>query len=196
MARAWRSGSAALGDEGREILLGLLAVQFLLGYEWAMSGVSKLLKGGFINALEDDVRFRSGAVPDWYKAFLDGLVIPNARFVGAFVVIGELFLGTALIAAALIWASRWAHLSTAGRTVLLSTIVVAGVVAILMNVNYHLYTGSNHPWLIAADPFAEGVDLDSLMPLAQAILAVVSLRMLLRLRHARSTQVTALSGPT
>lgn len=180
------AGSRPL-DEGRVALLGLLAVQFLLGYEWLMSGLSKLLKPGFIYAFREDLVFRSRAVPAWYKALLDGFAIPNSEVVGAVIVIGELFLGGALMTAAVLWAVRWSRFSTAGRSVILLTIIAAGVVAAVANVNYHIYTAASHPWFIAADPFEEGIDLDSLMPVLQVILSLVGLRYLIALRGAVRT---------
>lgn len=188
-------GAAEVGGDGTA-MRGLLAVQLILGYEWLMSGLSKLLKGGFVSALGGDLVFRSAHVPGWYRFFLTAIVIPNARFFGAVVVIGELLLGSSLLAAAIIWATRWSRLSLAGRTVILSTVVVAGIVAIAMNVNYHIYTASGHPWLIAADPFGEGIDLDSLMPLLQAVLAVVALRRLFWLhRRDRASRRAAVPRP-
>ena len=185
MARERRSHAGP--DEDGAAIRGLLAVQLVLGYEWLMSGLSKLLKGGFAYALKDDLVFRSTTAPGWYRSILMTLVIPNARFFGAVVVIGELLLGASLLAAALIWATRWGRLSLGGRTAVLLTIIVGGAVAIAMNINYHLYTGSSHPWLIAADPFGEGIDLDSVMPLLQAILAAVALHRLVGLHAAART---------
>ena len=170
--------------DGRPALLGLLAVQFFLGYEWLLSGLSKLLKPGFVYAFKDDLVFRSSSVPAWYRSVLEGIAIPNSETVAAFIVIGELFLGASLIAAAALWALRWQHFSLAGRSVILLMIIAAGVVAIVANVNYHIYTSASHPWVIAADPFEEGVDLDSLMPVLQVILSLVSLRYLVALRRA------------
>ena len=169
-------------DEGRAALLGLLAVQLFLGYEWLMSGLSKLLKPGFINALREDLVFRSRAATAWYRALLDGIAIPNSEIVGTVIVIGELFLGAALMTAAVLWAIRWSRFSTAGRSVILVTIIAAGVIAVVANVNYHFYTAASHPWFIAADPFQEGVDLDSLMPVVQVVLSLVALRYLIVLR--------------
>lgn len=53
-------------------------------------------------------------------------------------------------------------------------LVLAGVA---MNVGFHLANGSAHPWLIPEDGFDEGVDLDSLMPAIQLVLAGVSGRL-------------------
>ena len=180
-------------DEGRAALLGLLAVQFFLGYEWLMSGLSKLLRPGFIYALREDLVFRSRAVTAWYRALLDGIAIPNSEIVGAVIVIGELFLGAALMTAAVLWAVRWSRFSSAGRSVILLMIIAAGVIAVVTNVNYHIYTAASHPWFIAADPFEEGVDLDSLMPVVQVVLSLVALRYLIVLRGAVKT--THVPGP-
>ena len=78
--------------------------------------------------------------------------------------------------------------------VLLAAIVLpnrrsAWVVAIFMNINFHLAGGANHPWLLAADPNGEGVDLDSLMPIIQTIISGVAFVFLRRLRSARPAAV-------
>ena len=187
----------AFEGDARPLLVGMLAVQILLGYEWFMSGLSKLLRGGFIAALKDDMTFRANSLSGWYRWMLDAIAIPNAQVIAVLVIAGQLVLGTALIGVALIWLTRWSELSDRGRTALLTVVVGAGVIAIVMNVNFHLYTGSTHPWVIAADPFAEGVDLDSLMPLTQAILAGISLRYLLAIRRRsfRARPATARAAP-
>jgi hypothetical protein len=66
-----------------------------------------------------------------------------------------------------------------------------------VNVNFHLAGGANHPWLIAADPNGEGVDLDSLMPIIQVIIygvAFVFLRRLSLERTATAQQPAAASA--
>ena len=56
---------------------------------------------------------------------------------------------------------------------------------IFMNVNFHLANGSAHPWLIPGEGFDEGIDLDSLMPAIQLVLAAVSAGTWLALRRER-----------
>jgi hypothetical protein len=46
-----------------------------------------------------------------------------------------------------------------------------------MAVNFHLANGARHPWLIPKSGFDEGVDLDSLLPVIQLIMAGVTLRL-------------------
>lgn len=178
-----RSTSFSFDGPARPILAGLLAIQGFLGYEWLMSGLSKVLSASFVPDLGANLADATKDLTGPYKSFLDAVVIPNAQPFGYLVLLGELGLGVLLIATALAWWFRWDRLSLTGRSVLLGLIVAAGAVAIFMNVNFHLANGGSHPWLIAADPFDEGVDLDSVMPLVQAAISLVSLRLLLDARR-------------
>ena len=192
-----RQPEVAFEGSARPLLIGLLAIQIFLGYEWLMSGLSKVLAGDFATGLADQLTDLSKDLSGWYKSFLDGIVIPNGQLFGYFVMIGELALGVVLIVAALIWLTRWSGMSFGARQILLGVIVASGVVAILMNINFHLANGGTHPWLIAADPFDEGIDLDSLMPVIQAIISVVAFAFWRRLRATRPTTVTrpAIAAP-
>ena len=177
----------------RPLLGGLVLIQAFLGYEWFMSGIAKALSSDFVSGLGDELTDTSKDLSGFYKWFLDGIVIPNAPQFGYLVMVGELAIGIGLIALAAVWWFRWAGLSYNGRSVLLGLIVVAGVVAVFMNINFHLANGSTHPWFIAADPFDEGVDLDSVMPLLQLAIsgvALVVLRQVRATRHASETRPT------
>ena len=180
-----RSSGTAPSFEGdaRPLLVGLLAVQIFLGYEWLMSGISKVIAGDFASGLASTLSDQSKDLTGWYKSFLDTIVIPNGQLFGYLVMAGELALGIVLIVASLVWLTRWSRLASRGRGIVLSLVVLAGLVAIFMNVNFHLMSGANHPWIIAADPNGEGIDLDSVMPIIQLIISAVSLRYLLALRQ-------------
>ncbi len=168
----------------RPLLIGLLAVQIFLGYEWFMSGLAKALAGDFASGLAGTISDQTKDLSGPYKSFIDGVVIPNGQLFGYLVTAGELALGIVLVGAALLWITRWSQLGFTGRQVVLGLIVLSGVVAVFMNVNFHLAGGANHPWLIAADPNGEGVDLDSLMPIIQIIISGVASVFLRRLRSA------------
>lgn len=170
----------------RPLLLGLLAVQIFLGYEWLMSGLAKVIAGDFASGLAGTLSDQTKDMSGPYKSFIDGVVIPNGQTFGYLVMAGELTLGIALIGAALLWLVRWSQMSFEGRQLVLGLIVLSGVVAIFMNVNFHIAGGANHPWLIAADPNGEGVDLDSLMPIIQVIISGVAFTFLRRLRSTRT----------
>ncbi len=182
------NGKPDLQFEGsaRPLLLGLLAVQIFLGYEWLMSGLSKVLAGDFASGLAGTLSDQTKDMSGSYKSFIDGVVIPNGPAFGYLVMAGELALGLVLIGAALLWITRWSRMNYAGRQVVLGLIVLAGFVAIFMNVNFHIAGGASHPWLIAADPNGEGVDLDSLMPIIQIIISGTAFAFLRRLRATRT----------
>ncbi len=159
---------------GRIALIGLLFVQLFVGYEWFMSGVTKIVRGGFPSGLGDELADKSTGAAHWYKSFLEGSIIPNATVFGYLIEIGELLVGIALIAAALLWLLRWERLPRGGRLTVLATTVSASLAGIFMAVNFHLANGAPHPWLIPTDGFDEGVDLDSLLPMVQLVLIAVS----------------------
>ena len=170
--------------EGRIALLGLLTIQAFLGYEWLMSGLTKVVRGGFPSGLADELTEKSKGAAGWYADFLESTVIPNAKLFGYLIMLGEMLIGVVLIAAAAAWLWRWERLSHGGRVAVLAGTALASVAAIFMNVNFHVANGSSHPWLIPADGFDEGVDMDSLLPLLEIVLLVVSATLLRRLRRA------------
>ncbi len=155
-------------------LIGLLLVQLFVGYEWFMSGLTKIVRGGFPGGLAKDLTEKSAGAAHWYKSFLDGSIIPNATAFGYLIEIGELLVGAALIAAALVWLLRWQQLPQGGRLAVLATTVLASLGSIFMAVNFHLANGAPHPWLIPKDGFDESVDLDTLLPMIQLVLIGVS----------------------
>lgn len=158
-------------------LIGLLLVQLAIGYEWAMSGLTKIVRGGFPSGLAAELRDKSQGAAGWYKSFLDSVVIPNGSVWGYAIEISELVIGLALIAAALVWLFRWDRLFARGRSNVLLTIALVSLGAIFMAVNFHLANGAPHPWLIPKSGFDEGVDLDSLLPVIQLIMAGACLRL-------------------
>src|SRR6266536_5253075 len=115
-------------------LIGLLLVQLFIGFEWFMSGLTKLYRGGFPSGLATELREKSDGAAGWYKSFLDGSVIPNASAFGYLIEISELLVGVALIVAAIVWLARWQRLGDGGRVALLGTTIAASLAAIVMAV--------------------------------------------------------------
>lgn len=163
-------------------LTGLLVIQILVGYEWLISGVTKLWRGGFATGLADELRDKSKGVASWYQGFLDAVVIPHAWAVGWFVLVAEILIGVALMVGAIVWLMWWSRLPAAARPLLVGVMTFAAIGAILLNVSFHLANGAPHPWLIPKAGFDEGVDLDSLMPLVEAAFVVTNFRCLAILR--------------
>jgi hypothetical protein len=179
----------------RLALKGLLLIGAFVGYEWFMSGLAKIVRGGFPSGLGDELREKSEGTVGWYKSFLDGTVIPNSKVFGILIEVGEVAIGVALIAAAILLLWRWQRLSYRSEMAVLATVALASLGAILMNVNFHLANGSPHPWLIPKDGFDEGVDLDSLLPLIQLAFLVVSTKLLVALRRDRAAQAARADRP-
>ena len=182
-------------DAARLALKGFIVVGAFVGYEWFMSGLTKIARGGFPSGLADELREKSEGTVGWYKSFLDGTVIPNAKAFGVLIEIGELAIGAILIAAAIIFFLRWRRLSYGWTVGLLGGVALASLGGILMNINFHLANGSAHPWLIPKDGFDEGVDLDSFMPLVQLVFLVVSTKLIIALRRDRLAERRAPHAP-
>ncbi len=170
---------------GRVPLIGLLAVQAAIGYEWFMSGLTKIVRGGFPAGLAEELEEKSVGAPGWYRTIIDDVLIPNATTAGYLTEIGELLVGIALIGVAAAFIFVPDRLTRQVQEALFALTAIAGLLALVMNVNFHLANGSAHPWLVPKDGFDEGVDLDSLMPFIEITLIVVSIAALRRLRSAR-----------
>ena len=172
-------------NSNRIPLIGLLVIQAAIGYEWAMSGLTKIVRGDFPSGLGAELRDKSQGAPSWYRSFLDGSVIPHASSWGYAIEISELAIGVALIVAAAIWLFRWESLGATRQQTLLLAVAAAALAGIVMNVSFHLANGAPHPWLIPRSGFDEGVDLDSLMPFIQLVIAAGALRMWTLARRAQ-----------
>ena len=167
----------------RLALIGFIGVAAFIGYEWLMSGLTKIVRGGFPSGLAGELREKSEGTIGWYKSFLDGTVIPNGNAFGIVIEVSELAIGVILIGAAVLILCRWQRLTYRQEIGVLVAVAAASLGAILMNVNFHLANGSPHPWLIPGDGFDEGVDMDSLLPLIELAFLVVSTKLLLMLRR-------------
>lgn len=170
----------------RLALLSVLAVQAAIGYEWTMSGLTKLVRGGFPAGLADELAEKSAGSPDWFRAVIDDVLIPNARTVGYLTEYGELVIGIVLLTGAALVAFASHRLAPTAIDVVLAAVAAAALAAILMNVTFHLANGSPHPWLVPEDGFDEGVDLDSLMPFVELVIVVFSVGTLMARRRART----------
>lgn len=180
-----RSTTEALG---RLPLIGILLIQIFVGYEWFDSGLTKIARGGFPAGLAADLHDRVKSASGWYRSFVDGSIIPHGVFFGYLIEIGELLVGVAFIAAALVWLFRWERLPDRGRLTVLAVTILAAVAGIFMAVNFHVANGGTHPWLIPKDGFDESVDLDTLVLAVQAILIVVSVGAWRAIRQASPTR--------
>jgi uncharacterized membrane protein YphA (DoxX/SURF4 family) len=178
-----RSQDALEGTVCRAGLLTLLVVQLILGYEWFVSGVTKIASGTFVSGLADNLRSNADSAPGFYRSLIHSTLIPNARTLAVLIEIGELLVGIALIAAAIVWLTRWARLPDRARTALLGTTMLAALGATFMAINFHLARGGNHPWLIPADGMDETIDVDIVLVFTQLTILAFSAYVLLKIRR-------------
>lgn len=167
-------------------MIGLLLVEMIIGYEWFMSGLVKILRGDFPAGLADALLAKSEGVPAWYASLMTSAFIPNAEVFGYVIEIAEILAGVALIAGPLIWLFAWDRVSDRLRAAVLLFTAVALIGGTFLAINLHLANGAPHPWLIPGDSFDEGIDLDSVLPATQIVIAAVSIILLRRLSRGRA----------
>jgi len=173
--RATSDAAAGGVAASRLPLIGLMAVQVFMGYEWLVSGLTKVVRGGFPAGLADELAEKSQGSPGWYVSFLNDVVIPNGKLFGYLTEIGELLIGVTLMAGALVWLLAWGRASVPLRAATLTLIGTAALGGAFMTINFHLANGSaTQPWMLPGGVFDEGVDLDSLMSATQLALAGIA----------------------
>jgi thiosulfate dehydrogenase (quinone) large subunit len=157
-------------------VVALLLVQIVIGYEWLVSGVTKIVHGDFPAGLAAELEDMSKAAPGWYRSFIDGAVIPHAAAFGYAIEIAELAIGIVLLVAVLRLPARL------GRYVPAVT-SAALVVGLVLAVNFALANGSSFGLGLAGDSFDEGIDLDTMLVGIQLALLVFALAGLRRVRR-------------
>lgn len=167
-------------------MIGLLVVQLIIGYEWFISGLVKIVRGNFPSGLAGELLAKSKGAPEWYVSFLNGTIIPNSEVFGYLIQTSEILAGVALITAAFLWLFAWDRISDWLRSAVLFFTAVAAIGGAILAINLHIANGSAHPWLLPESGFDEGIDLDSILPAIQIVLAVVSIIFLKRLRRERT----------
>ena len=181
-----RSTGDALREKPSLPMIGLLLVEMIIGYEWLVSGVAKFVRGAFPSGLSGELLQKSADAPPWYTGFLKSSVIPYAGVFGYLIEISEVLAGVALIVGPFIWLCAWNRLSDRVRTAVLFLIAVAAIGGTLLAINFHLANGAAHAWLIPKTGFDEGVDLDSVLPAIQIVIATASIILFRRLRRLKA----------
>ncbi len=177
-------------------LIGLLSVAMIIGYEWFVSGLVKFVRGDFTAGLSEEVLKKLPETSGWYGRFLQSAVVPKATFFGYAVEIAEVLAGVVLIVGPLIWLFGWERASDRVRRVVLFFIAVAAIGGAFLAVNLHLFNAGSHPWVIPKVSFDEGVDLDSVLPAIQIVIAWVSIVVLRRLGRATTLGAPVDQGVT
>ncbi len=166
-------------------LVGLLLVEMITGYEWLVSGLVKVVRGDFPSGLAAELLEKSEGVSAWYGALMKSAFIPYAEPFGYIIEITELLAGVVLLAGPLLWLFAWDRVSDRLRSAVLFLTAAAAIGGTFLAINLHLANGASHPWLIPGDSFDEGIDLDSVLPAIQIVIAWISIILLRRLGRER-----------
>ena len=164
-------------------MVGLLVITIVVGYEWFISGLVKFVRGGFPAGLAGELTEKAEGTAAWYGRFIESAVIPNAVPFGYAIEVSEVLAGVALIGGPLLWLLAWDRVSDRVRSAVLLAMAAAAIGGAFLAVNLHLANGASHPWFIPQDAFDEGIDLDSVLPAIQLVIATVCIVLLRRLRR-------------
>jgi uncharacterized membrane protein YphA (DoxX/SURF4 family) len=172
-------------------MIGLLVVEMIIGYEWFISGLVKVVKRDFPAGLAEELTKKAPDATTWYGAFLKSAVIPNAVIFGYLIEISELLAGVVLVVGPLVWIFGWDRISGRSRATILLATAVASIGGAFLAINFHLANAASHPWLFPGDSFDEGIDLDSILPAIQIVIATVSVVLVRRLRREHNAAETS-----
>jgi hypothetical protein len=153
----------------------LFLVQIVIGYEWFVSGLTKLVHGDFPAGLAAELRDMSSAAPSWYRGFLDGAVLPHAVVFGYAIEVAEVAIGVVLLLVVVRLPARISRYVPAVNAAAL-------LVGIGLAANFALANGSTFGLGLASDSFDEGIDLDTMLVGLQLALFVFALAGARRMR--------------
>jgi hypothetical protein len=176
-------------------MAGLLIVEMIIGYEWLISGVVKFVRGGFPSGLADELLEMSANAAPWYRSFIQSAVIPNAGIFGYLIEISEVLAGVALLGGPFLLLCTWDRVSDRVRAAIFFATAVAAIGGTFLAINFHLANGAAHAWLIPGDAFDEGIDLDSILPAIQIVIAAVNITLFRRLRQMRARGTPSTQSP-
>ena len=162
-------------------MIGLLIVEMIIGYEWLISGLVKVVRGDFPSGLATTLLEKLPKVPAWYSSFLSGAVIPNALYFGYAIEIAEVLAGLVLLAGPAIALFAWERVPHRMRQAVLFFTAVATIGGAFLAVNLHVANAASHPWFLPGDSFDEDIALDSVLPEIQLVIAGISIMVFRRL---------------
>ena len=153
----------------------LLLVQICVGYEWLVSGLTKVVHGDFATGLGAQLHELAKSAPSWYGSFLSDAVVPHSQEFAYAVEAAELVAGAMLLGAGIALLVRGGRLSARVRHRLRLVTAAASLLGLVLVVNFELANGGTFGLSLAKDSFDEGVDLDTIMAGLQLALLVFGL---------------------
>lgn len=184
-----RDGAGAKAEAGAATLttstnVALAGLQLLIGYQWLVSGVDKLLLGNFPDQMGRllATQIGSGKLPAFFAGLLQALVVPNAPLFGYAIMLGETLSGLGLIAAGLFMFARptaethirgrlWTAFAMTDRLVT-RLAPVAAVGAGLLGLSYYLLDGAPTLWFTPSLAYGGAIAPGMVVALASLALVV------------------------
>lgn len=130
-------------SEGSLHLLGLVAMQMILAYEWWSAGWEKISGPEFVNGINSTLVFFASKNPfPWYKEFLLGFATRNSTIFAYSIEWGQIVIAITLAVtmALFVYTKR-----SATKKIALKFSVLAFIGGILMNANFYLAAGWTGP---------------------------------------------------
>jgi hypothetical protein len=164
--------------------IALAGLQLLIGYEWLVSGVDKVLLGTFPTTLPQLLTGATsgGRIPGFFAALLQHLVLPNAQLFGVVIEWSETLAGLGLIAVGLVallrpLAERYLALRAAliysyAARLLDALAPAAAVGAGLLGLSFFLLDGLPSPWFTPSIAYGGAIDTGLFLAVASAVLVI------------------------
>lgn len=164
--------------------IALAGLQLVIGYQWLVSGVDKILLGTFPAQMGTLLtgQIGGGKLPGYFAALLRALVVPNAPVFGYAIMLGETLAGLGLVAAGLLALLRslaeahasgrlWQVFALTDRLVTsLAPLAAAG--AGLLGLSYYLLDGAPSLWFTPSLAYGGAIAPGMVVALASLVLVV------------------------
>jgi hypothetical protein len=165
--------------------VALVGLQLVIGYQWLVSGVDKILLGTFPAQIGHLLagQIGSGKLPMYFSALLQALVVPNAPLCGYAIMVGETLAGLGLVGAGLVALLRplfearargrlWQLFAMTDRLVTgLAPLAAAG--AGLLGLSYYLLDGAPTLWFMPSLAYGGAIAPGMVVALASLVLVAV-----------------------
>lgn len=164
--------------------IALVGLQLLVGYEWLVSGVDKLLFGLFPERLGGLLTplVSGGQLPGFFAALLRQVAVPNAVFFGYFIEWAETLAGVGLITAGLMALLRpllERHLRGMLALIFADSLRLLGFLAPLaaagaglLGLSFFFLDGLPTPWFTPSIAYGGAIDTGLFLAAASAVLVV------------------------
>jgi len=130
-------------SEGSLYLLGLIAIQMTLAYEWWSAGLEKVSSPEFVSGINGTLGYFASKNPfPWYQDFLLGFATRNSTLFAYSVEWGQVAIAITLAVAGAVFVYSK---QTAIQKIALKLSVLALVGGMLMNANFYLAAGWTGP---------------------------------------------------